>query len=45
MLIEVYADVWCVNADRKPERAPIQYRSTLVWKLLGSLGFVHRLAA
>jgi hypothetical protein len=34
-----------VNADRKLERAPIEYRSTLVWKLAGDLGLVHGLAA
>jgi len=36
--------VSAVNADPKPERAPIESRSTLVWKLLGRVAFVHRLA-
>jgi len=34
-----------VNADRKQERAPVEYRSTLSLKLLGDRSLVHRLAA
>jgi hypothetical protein len=39
-----YTDAKSVNADRIPERAPIENRSTSAGKLLGGLGFVHRLA-